>query len=150
MRIFLTRTRIGLALPSYAYRAFIPFTEISPERQDLISMQSDFGHGVGRLARLADVIAPMSHLEAAPGLDKHRFGSGLALVASRVGAILLRAAFPEMTERTVPFRHLVSIAPSNAALFCETVSLAGRHDWLLGQIETLTADTLDFRAEGTR
>ncbi|MDE8650568.1 hypothetical protein [Novosphingobium album (ex Liu et al. 2023)] len=150
MRILLTRVRIGQVLPSYAYRAFVPFTEISLERQALIAMHSDFGYGFGLLARLFDVIAPMAHLEAPPGLEKHRFGIELDLVASRVGAILLHAAFPEMAERTVPFRQLVPIAPPNAAHLGEAVDLTGRHDWLSGQIETLTAEALGFRIEGDR
>ena len=89
MRILLTRTRIGMEPPSYSFRVYVPFTEISLERQALISMHSDYGMGAGLLARLPDVIAPMSHLESAPGLDKHNLGKRIDGVAARLGAILL-------------------------------------------------------------
>ena len=144
MRILLCRTRIGLVQPSYAYRAYIPFSELSPERQALISMHSDYGHGAGPLARLPDVIAPMHHLEAGPGLDKHRFGGELDLVAGKLGAVLLRAAFPEMLERTVPFRLLVPIAPPNARRLGAVTNLSGRYQALRSDIDAATADSLGF------
>lgn len=68
MRVLLNRTRIGVEAPTYSYRVYVPFSELSHERQALIAMQSDYGMGAGLLARLPDVIAPPSHLESAPGL----------------------------------------------------------------------------------
>lgn len=114
MRILLTRIRIGAEAPSFSYRVYVPFTEISLERQALISMHSDYGHGAVLLARLPDVIAPMAHLETAPGLDKHSFAKAIDGVADRLAAVLLGSAFPEMTERVLPFRLDVASAPPNA------------------------------------
>jgi len=150
MRILLSRTRVGVQQPSYSYRVHVPFSEISPERQSLLSMHSDFGLGVGRLARLGDVIAPMAYLAAPPGLDKHRDGRALDLLAGRVGALLLRAAFPEMLETTIPFRLQVALTPPNAQLFADIFDLAGRQDWLAGQLDVLTAEMLAFALEHDR
>ena len=150
MRILLTRTRIGTEPPSYAYRVYVPFTEISLERQALISMHSDYGMGVGLLARLPDVIAPMSHLESAPGLDKYKLGKLIDGVADRVGTLLLAEAFPEMTERSVPFRLTVPSAPPNARLFGMTDNLSGRYEPMSGTQEGLTAEGLGFRGEADR
>jgi len=148
MRILLSRTRIGTDQPSYAYRLFVPFTEISLERQALISMRSDYGYSIGLLARLPEVIAPMAYLEAPPGLDKYHEGEALDLLASRVAAILLRAAFPEMFENTVPFRLMVPIALPNTRLFADVMTLSGRAAWLAARIDTLSADMLGFHLEG--
>ena len=148
MRILLSRARIGKAQPSYAYRAFVPFTEISLERQSLISMHSDYGQGAGLLARLSDVIAPMTHLEASAGLEKFRGGLALDTIASRLGAFLLQAAYPEMLERSVPFRLLVPIAPPPAIRFASVNNLAGRYEWVVDQINSLDAQRLGFRLEG--
>lgn len=150
MRILLTRIRIGQQPPSYSYRVYAPFSEISPERQSLISMHSDFGHGAGLLARLPDVIAPMTHLEAPPGLDKFRLGNLIDAVADRVGAILLGAVFPEMTERAVPFRLDVPSAPPNSKAFSEIDNLSGRYEFLSRELDTLTPTRLGLRAEAER
>lgn len=150
MRILLTRTRIGVEAPSYSYRVHVSFTEISLERQALIAMHSDYGFGAGLLARLPDVIAPMTHLEAAPGLDKHRFGKLVDGVADRVGAVLLGAMFPEMAERAVPFRLDVPSAPPNARIIAEIENLSGRYEALAREIDSLAASDLGFRAEGDR
>lgn len=150
MRILLTRTRIGTEPPSYAYRVYVPFTEISLERQAFISMHSDYSMGVGLLARLPDVIAPMSHLESAPGLDKYKLGKLIDGVADRVGALLLAKVFPEMAERTVPFRLTVPSAPPNARLFGSTDNLSGRYEPISRAPESFTADGLGFRGEADR
>lgn len=150
MRVLLTRTRIGVETASYSYRAYVPFAEISPERQALIAMQSDYGLGAGLLARLADVIAPMSHLETVPGLDKHNFGKLVDGVADRVGAALFGAAFAEMTERTVPFRLHVPSAPPNARVFAAVANLAGRYEMFSRDLDRLTAETLGLWLEGDR
>ena len=150
MRILLSRARIGKAQPSYAYRVFVPFTEISLERQRLISMHSDYGQGAGLLARLSDVIASMVHLEASPGLEKFRGGLALEAIASRLGALLLHAGYPEMLERSVPFRLLVPIAPPPAIRCASVINLAGRYDWVANQIASLDAQRLGFRLEGER
>lgn len=150
MRILLTRIRIGAQTPSYSYRVYAPFTEISFERQGLISMHSDFGHGAGLLARFPDVIAPMTHLEASPGLEKHRIGRLIDAVADRVAAVLLGAAFPEMTERSAPFRFDVPAAPTDARLFGTVDNLSGRYELLASGLEALTPTSLGFRSEDDR
>ncbi|WP_328276162.1 hypothetical protein [Sphingobium sp.] len=150
MRILFTRTRIGIDVPTYAYRLFVPFGEISLERQALIAMQSDYGLGAGLLARLPDVIAPVAHLEAAPGLEKHEFAKRIDAVADRVGAILLCAAFPEMREPTMPFRLEVPTAPANARLFGEAHNLSGRYETLSHGLSALTPKILGLRMERDR
>lgn len=150
MRVLLTRTRIGSETPSYSYRAYVPFADISLERQALISMHSDYGMGAGLLTRLPDVIAPMSHLESAPGLDKHNLGKRVDGVADRVGALLLGAAFPEMRERAVPFRLDVPSAPPNARQFGMIENLSGRHEMLARDLNSLTAASLGFRMGSDR
>jgi len=150
MRVLLTRTRIGTEPPSYAYRVYVPFAEISIERQALISMHTDYGMGAGLLARLPDVIAPMSHLGSAPGLGKHNLGKLIDGVADRVGAVLLAKVFPEMAERTVPFRLTVPSAPPSARLFGTIVNLSGRYEPLACAVESLTAAGLEFHRESDR
>lgn len=150
MRILMARVRIGAQEPTYSYRLYVPFTEISLERQALISMHSDFGHGAGLLARFPDVIAPMAHLESTPGVDKHRLASLVDGVADRVGALFLGAAFSEMAERTVPFRLLVPTAPPNATIFGTIDNLSGRYAFLSDHVVTLSAQTLGLRLEGDR
>lgn len=150
MQILMSRVRIDAPEPSYSYRLYVPFTEISPERQSLISMRSDFGLGAGLLARLTDVIAPMSHLEAPPGVEKHRFGTLIDGVADCLGALLLGSAFPEMAERTVPFRLHVPSAPSNATVFARVNNLSGRYSLLSDHLPTLTAEVLGLRIAGER
>ena len=150
MRVLLTRTRIGVETPSYSYRVYIPFADISLERQALIPMHSDYGMGAGLLARLPDVIAPMWHLESAPGLDKHNLGKRVDGVADRVGALLLGAAFPEMRERAAPFHLDVPLAPPNARLFGTIENLSGRYEMLLYDLDSLTAASLVFRMESDR
>jgi len=150
MRILLTRTRIGTEPPSYSYRIYVPFNEISLERQALISMHSDYGMGAGLLARLPDVIAPMAHLQSAPGLDSYNLGKRIDGIADRVGAILLGAVFPEMAERTVPFRLTVPSAPPNARLFGATHNLSGAYEPLSRALASLTAAGLGFHRDSDR
>lgn len=150
MRILFARTRIGIDVPTYAYRLFVPFSEISLERQALITMHSDYGQGAGPLARLPDVIAPMAHLEAAPGLGKHELAKRIDAVADRIGAILLGAAFPEMRELTIPFRLEVPAAPPNARLSGEAHNLSGRYDMLSRGLAALTPTILGLRMERDR
>ena len=113
-------------------------------------MQSDYGMGAGLLARLPDVIAPPSHLESAPGLAKHHFAERVDGVASRLAAIFVAAAFAEMTEHLLPFRHHVPAAPPNSTLYGEVQDLTGRYDALARRIDTLTAAGLRFRLETDR
>lgn len=150
MRILMSRVRIGLQEPTYSYRLHVPFGELSPERQALISMWSDFGLGAGLLARLTDVVAPMRHLEAPPGVEKHRFGKLVDDIADRVGAVLLGATFPEMVELSVPFRMVVPSAPPNARAWADIMNLAGRYEILTAQLPVLTAADLGMKFGGDR
>ena len=150
MRILLTRTRIGADGPTYSYRVYVPFPEISLERQALIAMRSDFGLGAGLLARLPDVIAPMAHLEAGPCLDKYNFAKAVDGIADRVAAILLGSAFPEMTEQVLPFRLDVPSTPPNARIFGRSNDFSGRYETLVEACDRLTAASLGFRLENDR
>lgn len=150
MRILLTRIRVGAGSPSYSYRVHIPFPEISLERQALIAMHSDYGLGAGPLARLADVVAPMAYLEAAPSLEKHKLGRRIQDLADRLGAILLAAAFPEMTANVVPFRLEVLSAPPDTRVFATIDNVSGRCDMLAREADRLTLAGLGFRMEADR
>ena len=150
MRVLMSRVRVGAQPPTYAYRVYVPFAEISPERQALVSMHSDFGLGAGLLARLAEVIAPMHHLEASPSVEKHRQGKLIEATADHVAAILLRVAFPEMVEPAVPFRMIVASAPAHASLSAEAVDLSGRYERLSRELPQLTAEALGLRLAGDR
>ncbi|MDX3911149.1 MAG: hypothetical protein QHC67_15220 [Sphingobium sp.] len=43
MRVIAARAHIGDGEPSYAYRLYVPFTELSLERQALIPYRTPFG-----------------------------------------------------------------------------------------------------------
>ena len=130
MRILLTRTRIGTEPPSYSFRVYVPFTEISLERQALISMHSDYGMGAGLLARLPDVNTVIATREGTP--------------------ILLGQVFPGMAEQRSQFRLSVPAAPANARLFETIDNLSGRYEPLSRALENLTAEGLGFHRESDR
>ena len=67
MQILATRKRVSGTLPHYEYRLFVPFDQLSEERQRLIHYRTDFGTRQGLHARLADVIAPIEYLRMPPG-----------------------------------------------------------------------------------
>ena len=126
MEMLAIRTRMVDPRPLYAYRVYVPFHQISPERQALIHYRTNFGHfrSGDHFARLADVIAPMAHLQRPPGFDRYVEGRDLHRVADRLEAIIIGHVFPEMTAkvsqfpRLVPLRHqsTVSIDPPPARL----------------------------------
>ena len=107
METLATRVRVTGASPRYQYRLYAPFPALSPERQSLIHYHSDFGHGRGLLARMTEVIAPMSWLEMSPGLEKAAQGRAIHDLAAAIEASVLAALFPEMTASPVPllFAH---------------------------------------------
>jgi len=102
METLATRVRVTCACPHYQYRLFAPFAALSPERQSLIHYHSDFGHRRGLLARMTEVIAPMSWLEMSPGLEKAVQGRAIHDLAAAIEARVLSAVFPEMTASPVP------------------------------------------------
>lgn len=107
METLATRVRVTGASPRYQYRLYAPFPALSPERQSLIHYHSDFGHGRGLLARMTEVIAPMSWLVMPPGLEKAAQGRAIHELAAAIEATVLSAIFPEMTASPVPllFAH---------------------------------------------
>ncbi|WP_292940878.1 hypothetical protein [Novosphingobium sp. 32-60-15] len=149
MDIVSSRTRIGLDQPTYAYRLYVPMSELSPERQRLISYRSNFGIGDrdAYLARVDAVIAPMTHLETPAGLERHAQAKAIEDVASRLSAIILRALFPEMTAETLPFRFLVPSAPPNAIMRASIQDLTARYEKLRTLLATFTPELIGARID---
>ena len=102
MEVLATRVRVTGASPRYQYRLYAPFPALSPERQSLIHYHSDFGHGHGLLARMSEVIAPMSWLLMPPGTGKAAQGQAIHKLAASIEATILSALFPEMIASRVP------------------------------------------------
>ncbi|MET0374655.1 MAG: hypothetical protein ABW128_10410 [Rhizorhabdus sp.] len=139
MEILATRKRITGTLPHYEYRLFVPFDQLSDERQRLIHYRTDFGTRQGLHARLADVIAPIEHLRMPPGLRRHDLGRGIATIAKRVETLLIAAIYPEMTAVLVPILFLASEEHNDAQVFTCTMDLVCRFAWLAERIDHLTA-----------
>jgi hypothetical protein len=102
MELLATRVRVTGMPPRYQYRAYAPFAALSPERVFQIHYHSDFGHGRGLLARMSEVIAPISWLAMPPGLDKFLQGRAIHQVAATTEAAVLAALFPEITITPLP------------------------------------------------
>ncbi len=149
MEIVASRTRIGPDQPTYAYRLYMPMSELSPERQRLISYRSNFGIDArdAYLARINDVIAPMAHLETPAGLERYTQAKAIEEVASRLSAIILRALFPEMTAETLPFRFLVRAAPPNAIVRASIQDLTARYETLRTLLATLTPELIGVQID---
>mgnify|MGYP003582496529 CR=1 FL=1 len=104
MEMLAIRTRMVDPRWLYAYRVYVPFHQLSPERQGLIHYRTSFGHfrSDEYFARLADVIAPMAHLQRPPGFDRYVDGQNLHRVADRLEAIIIGHVFTQ--------RHVIAIA----------------------------------------
>lgn len=102
MDVLATRVRVTGAPPRYQYRLYAPFAALSPERQSLIHYHSDFGHGLGLLARMSEAIAPMAWLEMSPGPEKLAQGRAIHELADQIEGRVLSILFPEMTSARVP------------------------------------------------
>lgn len=144
MQIIATRTRAAGHHPDFAYRLYIPFDQLSPERQSLIAYRTNFGHGRAseHLARLSEVIAPMTHLEMRPGPARYKQGRTIDLVAERIEAVLVRRLYPEITAVVLPVLIRVPANPDDAAIYTSVADLTGRYQALAAQIDELTADAL--------
>ncbi len=152
MQIIATRTRAAGHHPDFAYRLYIPFDQLSPERQSLISYRTNFGHGRAgeHLARLREVIAPMAHLELQPGPARHEQGRAIDRVAERIEAIIVRRLYPEITAVILPVLLRVPANPDDAAIYTSVGDLTGRYQALAAHIEDLTPDTLGVDQFGKR
>lgn len=126
MNIIAMRKRIGGTLPLYEYRVFVPFSALSAERQARIHYRCDFARWGEPLARIAEVIAPMTYLRLAPGLAKHDAGRAIAATAKEVEAVLVRALFPEMTAKLVPLLFNGIDGRPDLRLVATVDDLAGR------------------------
>lgn len=142
MQIVVTRKRVTGTLPQYEYRLFVPFDQLSPERQSLIHYRTDFGRQGGPHARLTEVIAAMDYLMMAPGLARYDRGRAIARIAKRIEAIVIRALFPEMTAALVPILFLNETEFDDTLAYTRMIDLAGRHDWLARIIDDVTAEGL--------
>lgn len=151
MQIVATRTRIGIDPPTYAYRVYVPMTELSPERQRLISYRSNFGIGPrdAYFARIEDVIAPMAHLETPAGTVRYAKAKAIEEVASRLSAIILRPLFPEMIADVLPFRFIVPAAPPNAVVQVTVHDLTARYETTRTMLGALTPRMLGVQTDGT-
>lgn len=130
MEILSTRKRIAGTLPYYEYRLFVPFDQLSVERQGLIHYWTDFGRVGGPFARLSEVIAPIAYLRMEPGLTKFDIGREIAGVAKRVEATIIAALYPEMTAEAVPPLFLADQELDDALIFTRVDDLIGRYEWL--------------------
>lgn len=142
MDILVTRKRIKGTLPHYEYRLFVPFDQLTPERQRLIHYRTDFGKAGGPHARLTEVIAPIDYLRMEPGLARFDVGRSIATVAKRIEARIIGALFPEMTAPIVPILYLGTSNLDDAQIFTRTGDLVGRFDWLARMAGELSADDL--------
>ncbi|AOH87129.1 hypothetical protein AWL63_23430 (plasmid) [Sphingomonas panacis] len=149
MDIVATRTRIGMDQPTYAYRLYVPMSQLSPERQRLIAYRSNFGIGArdAYLARVDDVIAPMTHLETPPGPVRYAQAKAIEEAASRLSAIILCALFPEMTADMLPFRFTVLSAPPNAIVHATVHELTSRYEALQPLLATITSALIGVRID---
>jgi hypothetical protein len=145
MQILATRRRIAGTLPHFEYRVFVPFDQISVERQNLIPNRSDYGFKGGPWARTREVIAPMDHLRMPPGLAKHDHGRKIEALAKRIDAILLRAVYPEMTATVVPIVLAMPSNPDDALVYTDIADISGRYLSLHAGFAELTSEDLGLR-----
>lgn len=146
MQILATRRRIAGTLPHFEYRIFVPFDQISVERQNLIPNRSDYGFKGGPWARMREVIAPMDYLRMAPGLSRHDCGRPIEALSKRIEAILLGALYPEMTAVVVPIVLAVPSNPDDSLIFTDISDISGRFLALNQLGERLTSEGLGLRA----
>lgn len=141
MEMLAIRTRMVDPRPLYAYRVYIPFHQLSPERQSLIHYRTSFGHfrSDEYFARLADVIATMAHLERPPGFDRYVEGRDLHRVADCLEAIIIGHVFPEMTATSLPLLHEAAIEAESRHVTIRTMDLTGAFEMVRDRIETITA-----------
>jgi hypothetical protein len=142
MEILATRKRVSGTLPHYEYRLFVPFNQLSDERQRLIHYRTDFGTRQGLHARLADVIAPIEYLRMPPGPQRYDLARGIANIARRVETLLIAAIFPEMSAWLVPILFLAEEEHDDAQVFTSTMDLVCRFAWLDERIDHLTVADL--------
>lgn len=141
------RTRMADPRPLYAYRVYVPFHQLSPERQSLIHYRTRFGHirSDEYFARLADVIAPMAHLARPSGFDRYVEGQALHRVADRLEAIILGHVFPEMTATNMPLLYEAAIEAESRQVTIRTMDLTGTFETIRHWIDTITG--VDLRVE---
>ena len=144
MEMLAIRTRMVAPRPLYAYRVYVPFHQISPERQALIHYRTNFGHfrSGDHFARLADVIAPMAHLQRPPGFDRYVEGRDLHRVADRLEAIIIGHVFPEMTATTPPLLYEAAIDVESRHVVIRVMDLTGTFATIRDQLDTITANDL--------
>ena len=147
MQILAIRTRMADPKPLYAYRVYVPFHQLSSERQGLIHYRTSFGYfrSDDYLARLADVIAPMAHLQRPPGFDRYVDRRDLYSVADRLEAILIGHVFPEMTATSLPLLYEAKIEAESRHATIRTTDLTGAFEMIRGRIDTITAGDLGIK-----
>lgn len=144
MRIVVARKRIRGTLPHYEYRVFIPFEEISIERQNLIHIRSDYGFSPGPWARVYEVIAPMSHLRLPPGVDRYRQSMAIRTVAQRIEAAIVRHVFPEMTAAAVPIVFIGDADHPDRIVQAGLRELTARFEHFATHEDAVTRDHLEL------
>ena len=142
VKMLVARRRIRGTLPHYEYRVFVPFDEISAERQALLTNRSDYGFKPGPWARISEVIAPMDYLRLQPGGIRYEMGRAIDAVAKRIEATTVRHVYPEMDAPTLP---IVFTAPGefpDALAWTEAFELTGQFNHLSRSGQPLTAEAL--------
>lgn len=150
MEMLAIRTRLVDPRPLYAYRVYVPFHHLSPERQSLIHYRTSFGHfrSGDYFARLADVIAPMAHLQRPPGFDRYVEGQNLHRVADRLETILIGHVFPEMTATSLPLLYEAAIEAESRHVTIRTTNLTGAFETIRDRVDTITAVDLGVETVG--
>lgn len=150
MQMLAIRTHMVDPRRLYAYRVYVPFHQLSPERQGLIHYRTSFGHfrSDDYFARLADVIAPMVHLQRPPGFDRYVEGRDVYSVADRLEAILIGHVFPEMTATSLPLLYEAAIEPESRHVTIRTTDLTGAFEAIRGRIDTITDGDLGAEIVG--
>lgn len=150
MQILATRKRLTGTLPHYEYRLFVPFDQLSSERQARIHHRTDFAKRGRPNACLTEVIAPMEYLTMEPGLRRHDVGRTIAGVAKRIEALLVGALFPEMIAAIVPLLFLGEEGLGDCQVYTRTDDLVGRFDWLARMACELRAEDLGLISHDER
>lgn len=142
MDVIVSRSRIAGAASLYQYRALVPLADVDPvRRMRCVIIQAVHGDERVPSTRLADVIAPdlwfERHLAIPCGL-----AARLTFVAKRVEALIIRAAYPEMTAQLPPLLFALDHEPGNASCRIMVADLADAFDRLAPDIDILMAADL--------
>lgn len=150
MDIIITRRRLGDIPSRYEYRPLVPFGQMTRECQRYLHpVQAPAIAGGQSCARLAQIIAPISwYAEDIAG--RFDLAARIGLVASRAGALLVGAIFPEMTAHRLQIDFSVDHKLQDAAVHARITDLTGAFERLEASLATLTAHDLGLARDISR